>query len=184
MLYAKKDKGLQSFFIQSSKAPSNIINSRWRGLDNLVAYAEAAECRHAEILTYYQDSQRLEKCGHCDVCTPKSTRRVRTPILERVTSALGLKGPKAKSRRKGQSGPSELLTPDQTQLFENLRKWRREKARELDVPAFVVLSDKTLRHLAQTRPKQMTELKSIYGLGDVKIENFGSEFLADILLFT
>lgn len=191
LLYAKKDKGLQSFFIQNSKAPSHIVNSRWRSLVNLVAYAEGGECRHAEILTYYQDAQRLENCGHCDVCLPASPRRVRTPLLERVSRGLGLgSGQTGKSgakpsgrKKKGGPSPGELLNDEQQRLFEALRQWRRLKAKELDVPAFVVLSDRSLRHLAEVRPRELRQLHDIYGLGDKKIESFGREILAEIHLF-
>jgi ATP-dependent DNA helicase RecQ len=181
MLYAKKDKGLQSFFIQRSTAPAHIQSSRWRGLENLVEYAESAECRHSGILTYYQDAQRLERCGHCDVCLPASDRRVQKPILEVVSRAQ----PKPSGSRKRTAGAvAEVLSEDQHRLFEALRTWRREKARELDVPAFVVLSDRTLRHLAQVQPKETSALHAIYGLGEVKIEKFGSELLAEIHLFS
>lgn len=182
LLYAKKDKGLQSFFIQKSKAPPSIQSSRWRGLDNLVEYAEGGECRHAEILTYYQDAQRIESCGHCDVCLPQSPRRIQTPVFEKPLSVSTKKS--SRSKRKEPSIQPEVLSEDQHRLFEALRVWRREKARELDVPAFVVLSDRTLRHLAQSQPRQNTELKDIYGLGDVKIDKFGTELLAEIHLFS
>ncbi|MBX3021750.1 MAG: ATP-dependent DNA helicase RecQ [Bdellovibrionales bacterium] len=182
LLYAKKDKGLQSFFIQRSKAPAHIQSSRWRGLENLIAYAEGGECRHAEILTYYQDSQRLEKCGHCDICLPQSERRVVKPVFEIPKS----KTKSTRSGRKEKAGPaaSEVLNEAQTRVFEGLRTWRREKARELDVPAFVVLSDRTLRHLAQAQPSELGQLNDIYGLGDAKIEKFGKELLTEILLFS
>jgi ATP-dependent DNA helicase RecQ len=183
LLYAKKDKGLQTFFIQKSKAPPHITNSRWRGLENLVSYAEGGECRHAEILTYYQDAQRLENCGHCDVCLPKSARRVSEPVLQAAPPAT-TGANKPLSRRKARREPvAEVLSEDQHRLFEALRAWRRQKARELDCPAFVVLSDRTLRHLAQNQPRATGELKDIYGLGDVKIEKFGTELLAEIHLF-
>jgi ATP-dependent DNA helicase RecQ len=78
-LYSRKDKGLQTYFISSSEAPQIIKNARWRNLDALVNYAEGGECRHAEILTYYKDSQRLERCGHCDTCDAQSTRRIPRP---------------------------------------------------------------------------------------------------------
>lgn len=104
LLYAKKDKGLQSFFIQSSKAPSHIVSSRWRALDNLIGYAEGGECRHAEILTYYQDSQRINDCGHCDVCLPNSDRRVDTPPAPLITRAAK----KAKRQKAIVEGPDGL----------------------------------------------------------------------------
>lgn len=176
LLYAKKDKGLQSFFIQRSKAPPHIQSSRWRGLENLLAYAEGSECRHAEILTYYQDAQRLEKCGHCDSCLPHSPRRVQRPVIAEA---------KTKTRKaKAGPAPSETLSGDQLRLFENLRRWRKEKAKEMDCPAFVVLSDRTLRHLAQDQPREMSQLNSIYGLGETKIGKFGAELLAEIHLFS
>jgi ATP-dependent DNA helicase RecQ len=177
LLYAKKDKGLQSFFIQNSKAPERILSSRWRSLDNLVAYAEGGECRHAEILTYYQDSQRLKQCGHCDVCDPSSPRAIQkppsTPTPER----------QVKRRKSEKSSPDVLLLDaEQTRIFEILRLWRKEKAQELDVPAFVVFSDRTLRHLAQLQPKQTSELHQIYGMGPAKIERFGAELLSGPLV--
>lgn len=173
LLYAKKDKGLQSFFITRSEAPPEISSSRWRALDNLVEYSEGSECRHSEILTYYQDAQRIQRCGHCDVCSPDSPRRVSkpTPILRNVINKV--------TRRKKASASSEalVLSPDDNRIFEILKLWRREKAKELDVPAFVVFSDRTLKHLAQMRPTEIGQLKEVFGLGEAKIERFGKELL-------
>lgn len=182
MLYSKKDKGLQSYFITKSGAPAHIQSSRWSTLENLVEYAEGGECRHAEILTYYQDSQRIEKCGHCDVCLPSSPRRIQPPpvrFLEKIT--------KLRKKPNSKKLPTLLeekdsLNQQQVQLFELLRQWRREKAKELDVPAFVIFSDKTLRHLALAHPRTEEELGRIYGVGEAKIEKFGREILQGPLL--
>lgn len=170
LLYAKKDKGLQSFFIQKSEAPSHIQSSRWRALDNLVEYAEGGECRHAEILTYYQDAQRLRRCGHCDVCASDSSRR----IIKPVTVAQAVLS-KVTRRKKSSASDAVVLSAEETRVFEILRHWRREKAEELDVPAFVVFGDRTLRHLAQLRPTNKSQLHEIYGMGDAKIARFGEE---------
>jgi ATP-dependent DNA helicase RecQ len=59
LLYSRKDKGLQSFFIRGSDAPEAIIRHRWQALDAIVQYSEGAECRHGDILTYFKDQQRL-----------------------------------------------------------------------------------------------------------------------------
>jgi ATP-dependent DNA helicase RecQ len=125
MLYAKKDKGLQSFFITNSKAPPEIASSRWRSLENLVEYAEGGECRHSEILTYYQDAQRIEACGHCDVCDPSSARRITRPEVP-IATVLRKTG-----RRQKPMPVSEILAEDDLRVFEILRMWRKEKAREL-----------------------------------------------------
>ncbi len=176
LLYAKKDKGLQSFFIQNSKAPASVQSSRWRALDNLVGYAESSECRHAEILTYYQDSQRIESCGHCDVCDPTSSLRVTQPkksVLDILPSLS-----KTKTRTKKAAQDMAELTADQLRVFEILKLWRKDKSKELDTPAFIIFSDKTLRDLARRHPIKMEDFEPIYGMGEFKIEKFGKELLA------
>lgn len=180
LLYSKKDKGLQSFFIQSSTAPYEIKNARYRNLDCLVDYSEVAECRHAEILTYYKDKQRLNKCGHCDVCDPQSARKIALPakpIPQQIVEFVGstLKKPKSKSSKAvAQEIP---FTGDQQNMFETLRQWRRQKSAEMDVPAFVILSDKSLRQLVYKWPTTLDELTQVYGFGEAKAEKFGSEIL-------
>lgn len=170
LLYSKKDKGLQSFFIQNSTASQSIKNLRWRNLEALVSYSEAGECRHAGILTYYKDSQRLKRCGHCDVCDPRSERRILKPIL--TTSKV------SKLRKKCLDARS--LTADEEVRINRIRNWRKAKAKELDVPAFMLFGDKTLIDLAQKNPQNIEELKNIYGLGQIKIEQFGWDLLAEV----
>ena len=60
MLYSKKDKGLQTFFIQHSVAPKPVKSLRYENLNALVSYAEGGECRQAEILIYFKDAQRIK----------------------------------------------------------------------------------------------------------------------------
>ncbi len=170
LLYAKKDKALQSYFIRSTKAPSQIVNSRWRALDHLVEYAEGSECRHSEILTYYRDSQRIEACGHCDVCDPNSDRRVEKPVSVRRVI-------KRKSSKDRKSDDALILSADENKVFEILKLWRKDKAKELDVPAFVVFSDRTLRHMASLHPGSLNELSQVHGMGPTKLERFGEELL-------
>ncbi|HEX8169127.1 MAG TPA: DNA helicase RecQ [Thermoanaerobaculia bacterium] len=59
-------------------------------------------------------------------------------------------------------------------LFQSLRAWRRGEAEERGVPPYVIFSDKTLRELARVRPTTLYELRGIYGIGDAKLEAFGS----------
>ncbi len=172
MLYSKKDKGLQSYFIQNSTAPKEIKDSKWRNLDALVSYSEGGECRHSEILTYYKDSQRLKRCGHCDVCDPSSSRKVLVPVIN-------VKTPSATKKRKAanQSTDTNPLNELQEFRFQDLRRWRKAKATELDIPAFVIFGDQTLKELAKKNPESLEALKGIYGIGDSKLEKFGWDIL-------
>ncbi|MFP5519456.1 MAG: RecQ family ATP-dependent DNA helicase [Bdellovibrionia bacterium] len=174
LLYSKKDKGLQAYFIDSSEATSEIKSTRWDNLDALIDYCEGSECRHGEILTYYRDSQRIQRCGHCDNCAPLSERRV---VLKNVTPRLTV----VKSNKKKSSKELDLvLTPEQEQLFLALKAWRKTVALKKDAPAFTVLGDKSLRELAIYQPQNLMALLSIYGFGDSKIKDYGPEVLAII----
>ncbi|WP_374075199.1 RecQ family ATP-dependent DNA helicase [Bdellovibrio bacteriovorus] len=180
-LYSKKDKGLQSYFIHNSEAPEEIKGARWRNLDALVNYAEGSECRHAEILTYYKDSQRIERCGHCDSCDSKSTRRILKPLTPFVKLDQTLEKIKTTLKKAKKSKASDLELNDiQEERYEKLKKWRKEKAKELDAPAFVVFSDQTLKHLAIKNPKSLDDMRSVYGIGEAKLEKFGWDVLAEL----
>lgn len=177
MLYSKKDKGLQSYFITNSEARPEIKDLKWRNLDALVEYSEGGECRHAEILTYYKDAQRLKRCGHCDICQPRSDRKILEVLSERNTSVKLVKNTK-----KYKFVVGEELSPEQQLVFRALKDWRKNKANELDVPAFVIFGDKTLRELVQINPQSLDELNNVYGIGEAKIEKFGVEILAELKL--
>nr|BFD60725.1 hypothetical protein CKG001_28320 [Bdellovibrio sp. CKG001]BFD64139.1 hypothetical protein BdHM001_28200 [Bdellovibrio sp. HM001] len=181
-LYAKKDKGLQSYFIHSSEAPDHIKDARWRNLDALVNYSEGGECRHAEILTYYKDSQRIERCGHCDSCDARSSRKVQKVITPLEKLDIAVEKIKAVAKPKKAKGGAQDIVLDemQEQRLAQLKRWRKEKAKELDAPAFVVFSDQTLRHLAQKNPRNLDEMRNIYGIGDAKLEKFGWDVLAEL----
>lgn len=183
MLYSKKDKGLQSYFIHSSEAPEEIKSARWRNLEALVNYSEGSECRHAEILTYYKDSQRIERCGHCDNCDPKSSRRVPRPLVQVVKSELSvekMKSALSKTKKKKDKAIDIILDGEQEERFQILKRWRKTKAQELDMPAFVVFSDQTLRHLAVKNPKSMRDLAGVHGIGEAKLEKFGWDLIAEL----
>ena len=180
MLYSKKDKGLQSFFIQTSEAPSNIKDLRYRNLDTLVDYSEGGECRHAEILTYYKDSQRITACGHCDSCDPKSDRKVQRPVFQMSTKDFSPSAKTTKTKLKKSFSPNITLDPMQEERFQTLRTWRKAKALELDIPAFVVFGDKTLRDMAIKNPTNLEEMKNIFGVGESKLEKFGWDLLAEL----
>jgi ATP-dependent DNA helicase RecQ len=168
MLYAKRDKGLQSYFIIQSDAPEEEIRRRWRSLDAIVAYMESATCRHAGILTYFRDPQRMERCGHCDVCDPASPQEVRKPPSSKI--------PRERKRRRQQSaaGPA---TPAEETLAGKLRDWRRTWAADHDQAPFMVFHDRTLYALAQARPTTRPELLAVPGIGPHKLEQFGDELL-------
>jgi superfamily II DNA helicase RecQ len=62
-------------------------------------------------------------------------------------------------------------------LLEALRQVRTRLAREADVPAYVVATDRTLDDLARLAPASVEALRHVHGLGDKRIERYGAAFL-------
>ena len=62
-------------------------------------------------------------------------------------------------------------------LFEALRSWRRDRAKELGVPPYVIFHDSTLRDVAAKRPASLRALSAIDGIGDTKLERHGESLL-------
>ena len=62
-------------------------------------------------------------------------------------------------------------------LFDVLKNWRREAAREASVPPYVIFGDKTLRALAEMRPTNEDDLLRVPGIGPAKAEKYGDVVL-------
>jgi DNA helicase II / ATP-dependent DNA helicase PcrA len=62
-------------------------------------------------------------------------------------------------------------------LFDRLKEWRRIRAADDGVPAFVVFHDTTLQSIARTRPQNLAELSRVQGIGPVKLELYGDDIL-------
>ncbi|TQL40453.1 ATP-dependent DNA helicase RecQ [Homoserinimonas aerilata] len=69
------------------------------------------------------------------------------------------------------------LEPAQVELFEALRVWRAEQAKEQGVPAYIVFGDATLRAVALAKPATMDELDALPGIGAKKRDAYGQALL-------
>ena len=63
-------------------------------------------------------------------------------------------------------------------LFDRLREWRLQVAKEASVPAFVIFTDATLRAIAESRPLNDAALAAIPGVGAAKLDRYGSAVIA------
>ena len=75
------------------------------------------------------------------------------------------------------SGKLAMLDPAARALWERLRAWRTEAAREHGVPAYVVFHDATLAELVRLRPQTESELRHVSGVGARKLESYGGDLL-------
>ncbi len=65
-------------------------------------------------------------------------------------------------------------------LFEELRRLRKSIADDSGVPPYVVFSDATLRELSMHKPSTLAAFRTISGVGDVKLERYGEQFVEAI----
>jgi len=89
----------------------------------------------------------------------------------------------AKTRRRSRKGGASaaqqgVAAGPEEALFDALRAWRAQTAKEHGVPAYVVFHDGSLRAIAQLRPRDAFELGAISGVGEKKLERYGSAILA------
>ena len=68
-------------------------------------------------------------------------------------------------------------------LFRLLKDWRNIKAREMDIPHYMILHQKTMVTLANFMPQSMSALKLVKGMGKKKSEKFGEELLNIIVTY-
>lgn len=64
------------------------------------------------------------------------------------------------------------------ELFDLLRSLRKQIADELGIPPYVVFSDRSLRDMASILPQSDETMLSVSGVGEVKLQRYGQQFLA------
>ncbi len=98
----------------------------------------------------------------------KGQRTVR--LMQPVRRKKGDKAAKSKAETASWEGVDE-------ELFEVLRGQRRQLAEERQVPPYIIFSDSTLRELARVRPSTLEKMRTVYGIGEAKLRDFGARFL-------
>lgn len=120
-----------------------------RQLDQVVQYAEFRSCRRKFLLEYFGEPWGQENCRGCDICLPSlASDATATPAI----------------------------AYDQ-QLFEQLRVLRKSLADAQHVPPFVIFGDRTLHEMATYFPGTLASFAQLYGVGQRKVESYGSQFI-------
>jgi ATP-dependent DNA helicase RecQ len=116
------------------------------------------------------------------------------PVLKLTSAGLGLLKDEAsqpgltlaRQRRPEKGRPvrrgveAESWEGVDRELFERLRGVRLEIARARNVPPYVIFHDTTLREMARVKPKDVAELRGIYGVGERKAAELGERFVEAI----
>ena len=74
-------------------------------------------------------------------------------------------------------GPAPRAYAGDGELLGRLQLWRRERAKQDAVPAYVIAHDSTLSEIADAKPTTIAALRRVKGMGPVKLDQYGAEIL-------
>lgn len=168
MLWQKKDTALLAHFINQVEDAAE-RNRAWDRYHAIKRFAESTACRHRQICEHFGETPKWETCGACDVCVgvPEwlDVARAVEPAVIKVAKVKG-------------GAPPKSLEGVSAELLEHMRQWRREFAREAELPAFMIVHDATLVELCRHRPQTTEALLRIHGMGRRKAELYGAQIMA------
>jgi superfamily II DNA helicase RecQ len=130
------------------------------------------------ILIFYENNedQKSQKAKTKDAL---NNEEANTP-LEQTTSTEAMKPGKATKPIEVDDTP---LTEEENQILLALKTWRKDKANEIQQPEFMVFSNATLNGLAKAKPRKVTELNQVKGIGEAKITRYGDDLMAILNAF-
>ncbi|MBP1562796.1 MAG: DNA helicase RecQ [Oscillospiraceae bacterium] len=144
------------------------------GFDELSTYgimSDVPRKKITEIINFLEGEGYISIVGEYNSCelTPKADEFIKSKksLVMRVSE---------KSARV----PVKVSQDTENELFQNLRKVRRNIASVLGVPPYVVFSDATLRDMTTKLPRTHNELLEVSGVGELKAEKYGKKFLSVI----
>lgn len=107
-----------------------------------------------------------------ELTSPGQPGRRSTNIVvpHRTAGATGAKTP-------AENGSARGTDPA---LYDALKNWRLQQSRLDQVPAYVIFANKTLDELCRLRPRTVSELISVNGIGRAKVDRYGHLILAVI----
>jgi DNA topoisomerase-3 len=102
---------------------------------------------------------------------PAASARVELTEEQPRTAKARARG---KKKAPGASAAPDLVAPH---LVDALKAWRLAQSRKSRVPAFRILTDRTLTALAAARPRTEVELLDVPGIGPTLVKKYGREIL-------
>ncbi len=172
LLWQKRDVALINHFISQIENPGEKKRAAFR-LHQMLEFAEGDSCRQFEICRHFGELPKWTSCGKCDTCLGKtatsySPAPAGASAQPRFASAARKK-PVVKSEPPPQVADARL--------WEALRQWRLEKAREKKISAFIILHNAGLDELCEKMPSTPEDLRQLSKFGPKKTGLYGEEVL-------
>lgn len=98
------------------------------------------------------------------------------PVL-RGEKVLMLRADTIQKAKPGQARAMALVPEEDEGLLAALKAVRRGFAEAANVPGYIIFNDRTLIEMVVNRPSNLDEMRGISGVGAVKLERYGKQFL-------
>jgi DNA helicase-2/ATP-dependent DNA helicase PcrA len=139
-----------------------------KGLEFEVVFVPRVEERELPIRQAKEPAEIAEERRLLYVGLTRAKRHLAVTWSGRPSRFLGELGIRA--------APAKAAEPDDP-LYAALKRWRLERATADDLPAYVVFHNSTLAAIAGQKPRDLSELGSVAGVGPAKLERYGSDVL-------
>lgn len=71
-----------------------------------------------------------------------------------------------------------ILTEREKEIIAYFKQWRLDKSKEINLPAYTILTNKTIYEIAKKNPSTIDELENISGIGEHKKNKYGEDIIA------
>jgi len=157
------------------------------GFDQIKTYGAGADLPYLDWYSYVHQmlNDGLFYIAYEEGYALKITERGHQVLKGQLNLPLKKFQPTEKAEKTTRAGKKAAVaatagTPE-AQLFEQLRKLRKQIADEQGVPPYVVFSDATLQEMAAERPVNRVGMLGVSGVGMKKFETYGEAFIKLIL---
>jgi ATP-dependent DNA helicase RecQ len=157
LLWQKQDFVLLRHFIRQIGDDAERSRAQQR-MDEISRFVDLPVCRHRQICTHFGEKPRWTSCHACDACGY---------LPEWIKQREAATQPEIRKRSRSTTGSAD------PKLSAYLREWRRAKAKELGLPAFVVMYETTLEEVCRRRPTTLAEIRNVPGFGEHKTALYG-----------
>ena len=127
-------------------------------------FVEGEQCRHRQICLHFGETPKWERCDACDRCGVE---------LDWLTDAEASPKLAAAAPRRRAAKPAVVHRIVDSAIRDALKEWRREMAKEMGMPPYVVMHDSTLDAICMRLPATIAELCEVPGIGEKRAERFG-----------
>jgi ATP-dependent DNA helicase RecQ len=104
-------------------------------------------------------------------------RGERRVVLRRAPEAHDATTRTGRPRKRARDDAVNALGAEHRVLFDALKSWRRLLAIEQGVPPYVIFGDRSLAEIALMRPRNLSDLALVNGVGEAKLARYGETVL-------